>query len=170
MKSNLIYLIITCLFLGCMQLGIAQSGVTSAKVTANLVLAEVYNIEIEEGEDIQFAFQNKEDYDNGIELKQASSLVLAANASWQVSMDTNGSEFFTASNAENNGTMPVSVLRVKASTSEEYLPLSANTTVIYTSNTRGSNQELTLDYLAKPEWNTPKDSYVLEIRYTIAPN
>ena len=146
----------------------AQSPTTTANVTARLILNEVYNIEIAEGEDIQFAFNTKEDYDNGIELKEASKLTLAANSSWQVSMDTNGKEYFNASQEENNGTLPVSALAIKPSASNNYVSLSTESQVLFQSNTRGNNQELSLDYKASPAWDTPRDAYVIEIRYTIA--
>jgi hypothetical protein len=147
---------------------IAQSPATKANVIARLILNEVYNIEISEGEDIQFAFNTKEDYDNGIELKDASKLSLAANSSWQVSIDTDGKEYFTASEEENNGTLPVSALGIKPSGSTEYLSLGNDSQVIFQSNTRGNSQELSLDYKASPAWDTPRDAYVIEIRYTIA--
>jgi len=162
--KSLITLICVCIIGG----SFAQSPATTANVTARLILNEVYNIEISEGEDIQFAFNTKEDYDNGIELKDASKLTLAANSSWQVSIDTDGKEYFTASEEENNGTLPVSALAIKPSTSSDYVNLGTESQVIFQSNTRGNNQELSLDYKASPAWDTPRDAYVIEIRYTIA--
>ena len=158
----------TLICVGFVGIAFAQTPTTTANVTARLVLNEVYNIEITEGEDIQFAFNSKEDYDNGIELKDASKLTLAANSSWQVSIDTNGKEYFAASEEENNETLPVSVLSIKPNSASEYVGLSTQSQVIFQSNVRGNNQELSLDYKASPAWDTPRDAYTLEIRYTIA--
>jgi hypothetical protein len=55
------------MFLGTVSMFAQSDGIRTAQVNALLILSEVYNIEIIEGEDIQFNVNNKEQFDNGIE-------------------------------------------------------------------------------------------------------
>ncbi|MBS1781749.1 MAG: hypothetical protein JSS78_01655 [Bacteroidetes bacterium] len=115
------------------------------------------------------SFNSLEDYINGVVANNYVSVGVRSNVSWTLSVQAE-SAFFTPSSQSGSTNMPCSVLSVKQSESNNYIPLSTNSQTIKTGNKGGLSKvgnSFGIDIRYNPGFMYKGDIYNLGLIYTL---
>ncbi|MBS1588213.1 MAG: hypothetical protein JST52_01235 [Bacteroidetes bacterium] len=140
----------------------------SASLTGNVSVYAIQSLTFTGGSVIP-SFNSLDDYINGVVANNYVSVGVKSNVSWTLSVQAE-SAFFTPSSQSGSTNMPCSVLSVKQSGSNNYIPLSTNSQTIKTGNKGGLNNagnSFGLDLRYNPGFMYKGDIYNLGLIYTL---
>lgn len=137
----------------------AQTTTATAAQTVTLILKNSISINITSASGTSFSFDNANKYSTGLTNTSASTIQVASNLPWAVTVKTTTANFSGPS-----ATMPASILGVRLTGGSAFTSLSASATAL-TSGARGVDA-FTVDYNANPGYDYDAGTYTISVVYT----
>jgi hypothetical protein len=140
----------------------AQTSTATATQTVTLVLKNAISINITSATGTSFSFDDANEYSTGLTNTSASTIQVASNLPWAVSVKTSTANF--SGPAAPAATMPSSALGVRLNGGSAFTSLSTSAASL-TSGARGTGS-FSVDYKANPGYAYDAGTYTISVVYT----
>lgn len=121
---------------------------------------------------LNYSFTEMEDFENGISKSGVFNISVKSNQNW-ILMVSSSQVYLNAVSTQGDPNIPVSILSVKKSLENSFLPIQKNFTQVTSGNRGGSNRagnSFNLDLKASPGFNYATGFYTCDVVFTMTNN
>jgi hypothetical protein len=167
MKKSIIciWFIVTSVNSFCQQ--IIASNPDNLRVTGNISIPALQSLKVNNKTGTSLEFSVPADFTNGKEILSFFNIEVKSNVPWVLTARAGNDNFNTLSAGAPN--VPVSILSIKGSDENLYLPLSSSDVNIKVNSNDLLTNRFTVDLKINPSWNYPGGLYDVNIIFTLTP-
>ena len=157
-------------FLLCMPSFCFSQASVSRSASASVMVYSYMSLEITTNGFLDFKFNNSQQLLDGITFPNRFNTNISSNKNWILNVSTLTSNFLSLGPDASNQ-MPPSILSIKKSTSDNFLPLSNNPSMVtlgYRGDQTSSGNQFKMDIKATPGYSFDGGAYAIVLLFTLS--